>query len=60
MSDTHRRFEQWRCAKCRRHLAMYAIDTGTVQIKCGACGVVNVLQVKPAPVVNREEKRDDE
>jgi len=48
MPDTHRRLEQWRCAKCRRHLAMFAIDAGAVQIKCRACGTVNNLQVRQA------------
>lgn len=41
-----RRFEEWRCHRCRRLLALIAIDGGTIEQKCRGCGTVNVLTVR--------------
>jgi phage FluMu protein Com len=41
-----RRFEEWRCLKCRTLLAVIAIDSGTIQQTCKRCKTVNVIEVR--------------
>lgn len=40
-----RRFEEWRCMKCRTLLAVIAIDSGAMQQRCTRCKTVNVIEV---------------
>lgn len=41
-----RRFEEWRCLKCRTLLAVIAIDSGAMQQTCKRCKTVNVIEVR--------------
>jgi len=42
---TRPEFTEWRCYRCRRLLALIAIDGGTIEQKCRGCGTVNVITV---------------
>lgn len=36
---------EWNCYRCRRLLALIAIDGGTIQQRCRGCGTVNLITV---------------